>query len=399
MNQPQLFDVAEEFESEDDSYFDSKNLVAGIMVTDTDWTTETILNQISKENIYLNPSFQRREAWDDKRKSKFIESLILGIPIPQLVIAENKNAMGKFLVIDGKQRLLALMRFTGANQSKPLKLKGLEIRSDLNGKTFDSLKSDPDYYEDVSAFENSNIRTTVIKGWKDERALYLIFLRLNSGSVALSPQELRHALHPGKFIDFAVNFSEQSPELIGLLGKDGKPDFRMRDVELLIRFYGLRLFLNDYKGDLKYFLDQTVDGLNKTWESREKELRDLASQFERAITFTRTIFDKNAYSKWIGNGFESRFNRAVFDAMCYYFANEEVRHEIVEKNLEKNVLQAFKSLCESNADFIKSIESTTKSKTAVFTRLVAWGEVLESTLKKSIPELTMVRTSMQEDEL
>ena len=178
MNQPQLFDVAEEFESEDDSYFDSKNLVAGIMVTDTDWTTETILNQIAKESIYLNPSFQRREAWDDKRKSKFIESLILGIPIPQLVIAENKNAKGKFLVIDGKQRLLALMRFTGANQSKPLKLKGLEIRSDLNGKTFDSLKSDPDYYEDVSAFENSNIRTTVIKGWKDERALYLIFLHL-----------------------------------------------------------------------------------------------------------------------------------------------------------------------------------------------------------------------------
>lgn len=81
------------------------------MVTSTDWTTETILNQLARGNIQLNPRFQRREAWTQVRKSRFIESLFLGLPIPQLVLAEQRGRRGAYLVIDGKQRLLALRQF------------------------------------------------------------------------------------------------------------------------------------------------------------------------------------------------------------------------------------------------------------------------------------------------
>ncbi|MGN6930399.1 DUF262 domain-containing protein, partial [Neisseria sp. P0015.S010] len=77
-----------------------------------DWTTETIIRQIEKGNIILNPDFQRRDAWNKKKKSQFIESLILGLPIPQIVLAESKDQKGKYIVLDGKQRLLSLRQFT-----------------------------------------------------------------------------------------------------------------------------------------------------------------------------------------------------------------------------------------------------------------------------------------------
>lgn len=81
------------------------------VVAASDWTAETIVRQLDRGNINLNPSFQRRDAWTPARKSKFIESLILGLPIPQLVLAENKNQKGSY-IIDGKQRLLSLRQFS-----------------------------------------------------------------------------------------------------------------------------------------------------------------------------------------------------------------------------------------------------------------------------------------------
>jgi hypothetical protein len=66
------------------------------VVSGTDWTTETVVSQLKRDNIQLNPRFQRRDAWKRDRKSRFIESLILGLPIPQIVLAENKRDRGKF---------------------------------------------------------------------------------------------------------------------------------------------------------------------------------------------------------------------------------------------------------------------------------------------------------------
>src|SRR5712691_6586714 len=97
---------------------------------------------------------------------------------------------------------------------------------------------------------NQSIRTVVIRGWTNDETLYTIFHRLNTGSVPLSTQELRQALHPGSFLSFAAKFSEQSQPLKTLLGLK-KPDFRMRDVELVVRFYAFSLRLSEYKGNLK----------------------------------------------------------------------------------------------------------------------------------------------------
>lgn len=376
-------------ENEDDSSLSSPHLLEGVVVNDTDWTAETVLSQINKGNILLNPKFQRREAWDNTRKSKFIESVMIGLPIPQLVLAEMPNQRGRFIVIDGKQRLLALAKFAATGfASEHYKLRRLELRPDLNEKTWDELISDPKYSADVAAFENAQVRTTIIRGWKDENVLYLIFHRLNSGSVPLSPQELRHVLHPGPFIDYAFDFSEHSKTLIRLMGSNGKPDFRMRDVELLIRFIGYRHFLNYYQGDLKRFLDLTVSELNKTWKISAKEVEKDAGECEKAILFTETIFgEANAFSKWSVNGYERRFNRAVFDVMTFYFANRKTRELIAERNLGQAVEASFEELCRVSPAFLRSIESTTKSTENVAIRLIEWGKALERLMGQSPDEL------------
>jgi hypothetical protein len=382
----------QEVENEEDSSLSSPNVLDGVVVTDTDWTAETVLSQINKGNILLNPKFQRREAWDLPRKSRFIESLMVGLPIPQLVLAEMPGQRGRFIVIDGKQRLLALAKFAASGFTPDhYELRQLELRSDLNGKTWDDLSTNPKFSEDVAAFENAQIRTTIIRGWKHENALYLIFHRLNSGSVPLSPQELRHVLHPGPFIDFAFEFSEHSKVLIDLMGTKGKPDFRMRDVELLIRFIGLRHFLDRYEGDLKKFLDGTVKNLNDTWGIEGKQVKQDAEDCEASIEFTKEIFgDNDAFSKWSANGPERRFNRAVFDIMTFYFANRSTRDVIRKAQAESKVREAYIELCRTSPPFLRAIESTTKSTENVATRLTLWGRALKEILGTEPEELPVV---------
>lgn len=376
-------------ENEDDDFASTDiELMRGVLVTDTDWTAETILSQLGKGNILLNPRFQRRDAWDDERKSRFIESIMLNLPIPQLVLAEIAGTKGKYLVIDGKQRLLALQKFSGQTQP-PLRLRGLTVRTDLNGRTWKSISEGEARHDDATAFENCPIRTTIVRGYKSERALYVIFHRLNSGSVALSPQELRHVLHPGPFIDFAFDFSQESQVFIELLGKDGRPDFRMRDVEVLIRYFGLIFFLEDYRSDLKDFLDSTVQKLNASWPIEQQDIRASASLCEDAISLTTRVFGQDAFSKATKSGFERRFNRAVFDIMVYYFSEPALRDFVVQEKF-KAIKSAFVDLCRNDEDFRRSLESTTKTLQATLNRLLTWGNALSQVLNVKTERMARV---------
>ena len=106
------FDIGldEQQESEGDLNL-SKASVSDAVLFNTDWTVETIYRQIEKGNINLDPKFQRREAWSNERKSKLIESILCNYPIPNVVLAEDKQRKGKYIVIDGKQRLTAISGF------------------------------------------------------------------------------------------------------------------------------------------------------------------------------------------------------------------------------------------------------------------------------------------------
>lgn len=354
-----------------------ENWSEGAALWSTDWTAETVLSQLNRGNIDLDPSFQRRSAWSENKQSLFVESLILGLPIPQLILAEDKKKKGSYIVIDGKQRLLAIRKFASEGQNaefEPLKLKGLSERSDLNRKNYQDLLDDESLSEDLAAFQNASIRTIVIRNWKSEAYLWEVFLRINTGSVQLSPQELRQALHPGEFSNFVDNASAESPGLRRALNLT-EPDFRMRDAEILLRYLAYKNFAQDYAGNLKSFLDETTQRFNKSWDESRRLLEDQVSAMESALDFTERVFGADGYlRKWNGKQFESRKNRAVFDIMLHFFSEERIRAELNGKG--EDIVSAFKELCENDSDFLAAIERTTKTNEANHNRFNKWAAAL-----------------------
>jgi hypothetical protein len=365
--------------------------ISGIVVAGTDWTTATIVDQLVRENIQLNPRFQRRDAWNIIRKSRFIESIVLGFPIPQIVLASNKNQQGKFIVLDGKQRLLTILQFYGRSetQNNSFALKGLEFRPELNGFKHEHLENDPLFKSVLDALDNQTIRTTLIRNWHTESFLYKIFLRLNLESTPLSPQELRQALHPGDFINFLDDQSVKSQALRKIF-KSKTPDFRMRDVELLLRYVAFHYFLSEYRSNLKAFLDMTCKELNKNWKKRASDIQATVTQFENAVQTSINIFgEKNVSRLWLSssNSYRSQFNRAILDVMVFYFSDEIIRQAAEENKVA--VEDAFKELCSSNSGFREAIEGTTKNIRETHIRLSLWGRALLKVLdvEFNVPEL------------
>jgi hypothetical protein len=366
--------------------------ISEIIVAGNDWTTATILDQLVRDNIQLNPRFQRRDAWDITRKSRFIESIFLGFPIPDIVLASQDKKRGKFVVLDGKQRLLTILQFYGRSETPndSFALKNLEFRPELNGCTHEALKNDLLHSSVLDALDNQTLRTTLIRNWHTESLLYKIFLRLNVENTPLSPQELRQALHPGDFINFLDDESVKNQALRKIL-KSQNPAPRMRDVEFLLRYVGFHHFLSDYRGNLKVFLDMTCKKLNKDWKEKETEVRYTVSQFEKAVQTTTTIFgEENIFRVWLSssNTYRGKFNRAILDVMVFYFS-APVISEAAEKN-PAAVEKAFKELCSSsNSEFREAVEKSTTSIRETHTRLSLWGKALLKVLdvEFNVPEL------------
>lgn len=376
----ELFNDAEEAEERDAELTAEK--VSQAVVHGTDWTVETVISQLRRKNIDM-PPFQRRDAWTRRRKSRYIESLILRLPIPQIILAERKEKRGSFLVLDGKQRLLSLLQFVGLDEGSDnnrFRLQGLEVLKGLNRKTFDELKANPAMAPTLDQLNNETIRSVVIRSWPSISFLQLLFVRLNSESLPLSPQELRQALFPGEFVKYADQASRESPAIKTLLGISG-PDRRMRDVEILVRYIAFSFFLTKHEGNLREFLDSTCDLLNKDWQRMENIVKGQVAKFEKAVDIALKVFGKESMGrKWDieEEEYSARLNKAILDVQLFYFSDERIGVESLRK--KPAVVAAFKGLCRESEDFRNSIEATTKSINATVTRLSLWGTRLRDAL-------------------
>jgi hypothetical protein len=365
---------ASEFEEENDEQEVAHPIKPGTVaaiVSGTDWTTETIISQLKKQNIQLKPRFQRRDAWKIDRKSRFIESLILGLPVPQIVLAESKTERGRFIVLDGKQRLLSILQFWGLGEgdNNAYKLSGLPLRRDLNGTSFSKLSSDTSLTTDYDELCNRPIRTMVILNWRDIDFLHTVFLRLNTGSVSLSPQELRQALLPGEFTNYIDDAASASIVLQKLLGTK-KPDPRMRDVEILARYFAFHFFSMDYPGRMKKFIDESFEKFNDNWKDYQKKIETALAEFEKGVEELINVFGEKLARKPAS----PQFNRAIFDALIYFYSQPKIRTSLKTKKTE--VKKAYESLFTPGSKFVKAIESDTAGAPNTLARLQLWAAEL-----------------------
>jgi hypothetical protein len=370
--------VPDQGEDESEPLGESSQFSASI--ASKDWTVETLVSQLRKDRIDLSPKFQRRNAWLDNRKSKLIESIVLGFPIPQIVLAEKRTAPGEYFVLDGKQRLLSLRQFfvdeadPRDEEFAPLRLSGLEVLKQLNGAEHGTL--DGAEASMTARLENATIRTVVLSDWNSEEMLLSLFLRLNTGSVPLSPQELRQALIPGDFVEWLDEKSGELLSLQSLLG-NAHPDRRMVDAELMLRHFAFAVSPIQYKGNLKQFLDGTCEVYNDDWSALQGTAETTVANFDEGLIAATSLFDSAACRKWSGTKFERALNRAVFDVQIYSLSIHEVR-EAVKAN-HQAVLEAFKERCIDDQAFAKAISATTKTADAFVRRHRTWQKILDET--------------------
>ena len=366
------------------------NNIGQAVIWGTDWTTETINTQMVKGNIDLTPKFQRRDAWNNSEKSCLIESLMLGIPVPPIILAESKTKRNTYIVIDGKQRLLSIRRFYAEKQIldsdqteefKPLKLSGLAVLKELNGKTKNQINNDY-----ITNLENQAIRTVIIKNWPDEAFLYTVFLRLNTGSKKLSPQELRQALKPGDFLSYLDDATAASTTMRKML-RTKIADPRMRDIELALRFYAFKYFVTSFNGNLKEFLDYTCEQLNMRWAEDADEFKKDFSALESAIDFSYLLMENDSpFSRYSDDNSSNRFNRSIYELFSFYFSIEEIRNAIDCKKSE--FILKFKEL-NNNPEFISAVSDTTKSPIKVVARFSLFADVLKEFYSAKIPTLEL----------
>ena len=207
---------------------------------------------VEDSSYKMSPEYQRRHRWDKERKSKLIESLIMNVPIPPIFLYEYDYS--KYEVMDGLQRLTAIKEF----YRNEFPLVKLSVWPELNGRTYKRLPSK--VREGIDRRYLSSVILLKETAHSDEDALQLkqlVFERINSGGVRLSPQESRNALFDGKLNQLCIDLSRNEslcrlwgiPEACAMEVEEGIPsqtrvnndDFRkMTDVELVLRFFAYR---------------------------------------------------------------------------------------------------------------------------------------------------------------
>jgi len=351
----------------------------GIVLYSLDWSVQSILERIG-DTFNVNPSFQRRDAWSPSRKSSYIESVILGLPIPQVVLAEDPKQKGRFIVLDGKQRLVTLKQFAAPNEHFPsFALRGLQFANELEGMTFSDMRSSLTAGEHAENFLAQPIRTVVVRNWGKPAVLYEVFIRLNQNSLPLSPQELRQALFPTPFT-FWINRRSAESEWLHAARRANREDFRMRDAEMLLRFIAWTEGFASYRGNLRQFLDDACIRADTTWKSVGSDhYEQLGDACDRAIQRTFTVFADDAFLRYEKGSYNRRFNIAVFDLMTVLLNDDALSDKLIERHAEE-IRTAYEDLCTNDEGFRTSITSTTKSISSVSERFLSFcGRIEEAT--------------------
>lgn len=275
----------------------------------TDFDAEGLVRRLNRQDIVI-PSFghgdeevelaafQRSFVWTRPQMDRFIESLLLGFPVPGIMLVQQSDK--RYLVLDGQQRLRTLQNFyNGMHRKREFSLEN--VAAEFKGLTYKTLEP-----EQKRMLDNSFIQATIVKtdGTAESReSVYQIFERLNSGGTQLTPHEIRIALYPGQFVDFLGELNEVG----SWRNIYGSVSPRVRDHELLLRVVALYVSSEEYFRPLKRFLN--------TFLGRHRSMSKLPAEGIRQH-FTKAIIalDEAGAREYLRPP-RARLNVATFDAV------------------------------------------------------------------------------------
>ncbi|MCT2562520.1 DUF262 domain-containing protein [Chryseobacterium herbae] len=305
-----------------------------------DITVRQLYLMISEKQIELQPEYQRHFIWDETRQSQLIESIFLGIPVPNLFMATNSDSTWE--VIDGLQRLTTVVNFIGDEptrlrtnaKSQKLKLAGLEKLSSMNGKYFEDLPMSVQ-----QMFFTRPIRVTVLNDKSDFNVRYDLFERLNTGGVILHPQEIRNCVYIGDFKDFIIKCSTNEDFLASVKMTETSERNGNRE-ELVLKFFAYFEDRNLFDHSVKEFLNSYMEKKTKRFDNKNE---------------LKKIFDESfkIINRLLPNGIV-RGNRVNITPLVLYEAIAVGVADLIKENQE-NRITAIKLQTLLNDNILKSL--------------------------------------------
>ncbi len=325
-----------------------------------DYDVDGLVKRLNEENIII-PDYQRAYVWNLSQASRFIESLLLGLPVPGIFLSKEFESQ-KLLVIDGQQRLKTLQFFKkGLFAPSDRKFALKNVQKEFEGATYENLSP-----ENKRRLNDSIIHATIIKqDTPTEEAassVYFIYERLNTSGTLLQPQEIRSAIYHGEFRELLRSLNENE-KWRAIYGPKSR---RIRDEELILRFLALYYNFDNYNEPMKDFLNKFMGKNRKLAKLKECDLKAL---FDRTINQAYDLFGKDVFR------FRKYLTASVFDAVMIGLARRLEKGPMVKKEM---ALSAYQKLIE-DVNFVKSaLESTGSNKnvqTRVFLAIKAFADV------------------------
>lgn len=348
-------EIEDELNVDDEASEDEDEGVSRYDITSygIDFDVEGLVKRIDRGDIFI-PPFQRNFVWKLPESSRLIESLLLGLPVPGIFLAQEPET-GKMLVIDGQQRLLSLSYFfkgvfnpvDGENRQRVFRLS--KVQKQFEGKTFEDLES-----KDRINLENCVIHATVVKQdspAEDDTSIYHIFERLNSGGRKLQPQEIRTAVYHGDFIDLVndLNNHDSWREIYGRLNE------RMKDQELIIRFFAMLEGYQNYEAPMKDFLNKFV----KKHRNRNTEIIEYSNYFKQCCDIFLEAIETRPFRRVVA------INVAFYEAAMVGLTEKIKRDGAPSNELVKEKYE----LLLADKDFNAAISQSTGNKAGVLKRI------------------------------
>lgn len=298
---------------EEDSYSDDS--LYNINSWGADLSFRELVNRY-KEGDILKPEMQRNYVWDKAEASRFIDSILLGLPVPSVFLAKPDIEDEKLLIVDGYQRIMTVHDFIEGIFPKDGKVFSLTNSEKINkrwrGKSFKELTEN-----EQRKIKNTTIHSIIFVQIKpqNDTSFYQIFERINTSGRTLQPQEIRNCIYQGDFNTqlIKLNNNEKWRELFGT----SEPDSRMRDLEFILRFFAISsvdwVQASDGTISLKKFLNEFMGSDDS---KNQKILKKREEEFTRVIDFIYEHLGVTAFQNITSKDeYTNKFNPTIYDSV------------------------------------------------------------------------------------
>lgn len=271
------------------------------------------LTSMYEEDELIKPELQRKYVWNRVEASRFVESILLGLPIPSIFLAQ---AGSQKMIVDGYQRIMTVydyMKGIFSADGKIFRLSNSEkINERWRNKSFSELSTD-----DKRKIKSTTIHAIIFEQKKpenDDTSLYQVFERINTGGRTLTSQEIRNCVYQGSFNSMLFELND-NPKWRKLFGTE-EADSRMRDLEYILRFFVMKtgdILQNDSR---QISLKKELNNFMASHKSDNSQMIELfKDEFNQTVDSVYKYIGENAFRNYTRKRYSKKFHPAIYDAI------------------------------------------------------------------------------------